>query len=172
MDEVPLLLVPTEGATDALEAQLRAALARLPGPEAVIAGVGADVAALPAAGPACRQARDEVEIGRRLPMGDPVVRFADVAADVLLLRSPDIAALLAGRLAPLATRPELLQTLRTYLECGMSARETARRLYLHPNTVPYRLKVVEQLLGRGLSTVASDPVTVLGLRALAMAAAP
>jgi hypothetical protein len=172
MDEFPLLLVPAEGGTEALEAQLRAALDHLPGPEAVIAGVGAEVAALPAAGPACRQARDALEIGRRLAIDDPVVRFADVAADVLLLRNPDVAALLAGRLAPLATRPELLQTLRTYLECGMSARETARRLYLHPNTVPYRLKVVEQCLGRELSTVAADPVTVLGLRALAMGAAP
>jgi len=43
---------------------------------------------------------------------------------------------------------DLLQTLEAYLDCRESLRETARRLYVHPNTVKYRLRRVQQIMGR------------------------
>jgi hypothetical protein len=43
--------------------------------------------------------------------------------------------------------PELLATLWAYLDNGRSLEGTARELYVHPNTVRYRLKRITELLG-------------------------
>lgn len=42
---------------------------------------------------------------------------------------------------------ELLETLRCYLDTGRSLEATARELFVHPNTVRYRLKKVTELIG-------------------------
>ncbi|MEZ7131353.1 PucR family transcriptional regulator [Nonomuraea sp. AD125B] len=47
---------------------------------------------------------------------------------------------------PLAGTP-LLDTLATYLEQGTSLEATARLLFVHPNTVRYRLKKITELTG-------------------------
>jgi DNA-binding PucR family transcriptional regulator len=41
--------------------------------------------------------------------------------------------------------PSLVETLTTYLEQGSSLEATARLLFVHPNTVRYRLKRVAEL---------------------------
>jgi DNA-binding PucR family transcriptional regulator len=41
----------------------------------------------------------------------------------------------------------LLDTLRTYYECGASVAKTAEKLFLHRNSVRYRLDRVRALLG-------------------------
>jgi hypothetical protein len=43
--------------------------------------------------------------------------------------------------------PELLTTLWAYLDNGRSLEATARELFVHPNTVRYRLKRITELLG-------------------------
>ena len=43
--------------------------------------------------------------------------------------------------------PELLNTLWAYLDNGRSLEATARELFVHPNTVRYRLKRITELLG-------------------------
>ncbi len=40
----------------------------------------------------------------------------------------------------------LLETLRVYLECGRNKTLTAQRLFLHPNSVKYRLKQINDIL--------------------------
>jgi DNA-binding PucR family transcriptional regulator len=47
----------------------------------------------------------------------------------------------------LIRRPELLQTLRTYLETGRDRRRTAQLLHLHPNSVDNRLRRCADLSG-------------------------
>ncbi len=42
---------------------------------------------------------------------------------------------------------ELLETLGTYLESGRSLETTARELFVHPNTVRYRLKKISEIIG-------------------------
>lgn len=42
---------------------------------------------------------------------------------------------------------ELLETLTTYLESGRSLETTARSLFVHPNTVRYRLKRISEIIG-------------------------
>ena len=49
---------------------------------------------------------------------------------------------------PLSTNsPELLETLSTYLDNGRSLESTARALFVHPNTVRYRLKRISEIIG-------------------------
>ncbi len=43
--------------------------------------------------------------------------------------------------------PELLETLSAYLDTGRSLEATARELFVHPNTVRYRLKRISEIIG-------------------------
>ncbi|MGW4378331.1 PucR family transcriptional regulator [Kitasatospora sp. NPDC004531] len=54
---------------------------------------------------------------------------------------------LAAKLAPLADRPELLDTLRAFLTHHLDRRRTAAHLLVHPNTVDYRLRRTAALTG-------------------------
>lgn len=49
------------------------------------------------------------------------------------------------------TLEELRNTLKVFLECQCSIAETSNRLYLHRNTVRYRIKKCESILGKELS---------------------
>ena len=53
----------------------------------------------------------------------------------------------AFRLLDEKEREELLHTLQTYFQCNMSRSECAAKLYVHPNTIRYRLKKVENITG-------------------------
>lgn len=62
-------------------------------------------------------------------------------------------ALLERYVAPLAgggSGAELAATVRTYLACGMHVERTAERLFVHQNTVRYRLARFEELTGANL----------------------
>ena len=62
-------------------------------------------------------------------------------------------ALCARYLEPLAggsSASELMATLRAYLACGMHVESTAERLFVHQNTVRYRLARFEELTGASL----------------------
>ena len=56
-------------------------------------------------------------------------------------------ALVQGVYLVLAAEPTLLQTLATFLERTPSLEATARALFVHPNTVRYRLRRVTELTG-------------------------
>jgi DNA-binding PucR family transcriptional regulator len=53
----------------------------------------------------------------------------------------------------------LLETLRAYVEGGFNQRTAAHLAFLHPNTVAYRLRKIEQRLGVSLE----DPTLRLEL---------
>ena len=46
--------------------------------------------------------------------------------------------------------PELLETLYMYFECGNSTELTAQKLYIHKNTIKYRLNRIQELTGMDL----------------------
>ncbi|MEV6973207.1 helix-turn-helix domain-containing protein [Kitasatospora sp. NPDC093806] len=54
---------------------------------------------------------------------------------------------LAALLAPLAGRPELLETLRAFQAGGFDRRRAAALPRVHPNTVDYRLRKATALTG-------------------------
>lgn len=92
----------------------------------------------------------------------------DVLLEYHLTRHDESSSALAALLDPLDERPELLQTVRIFLEEQHDRRRTARRLALHPNTVDNRLARVAELTGldpsspRGVTLL----VTALALRDL------
>lgn len=55
----------------------------------------------------------------------------------------------------LARSPDLLATAVTYLACDQDVRAAGRRLVIHPNTVRYRLRKVEALLGARIGAAAT-----------------
>ncbi|MGG3901094.1 PucR family transcriptional regulator, partial [Heyndrickxia faecalis] len=57
-------------------------------------------------------------------------------------------------------RESLLQTLSVFLETNCQISETSKRLYVHRNTVVYRIEKCRELLGKNLK----DPDTNLQLR--------
>ena len=79
----------------------------------------------------------------RLVTSEDLVAERALAGDVLARR-----ALVAHVYAPLAEAgPELLDTLTALLDQGGSIEGTARVLFVHPNTVRYRLRRVLDLTG-------------------------
>ena len=90
-----------------------------------------------------------------------IYQLDDVPIEVSLLRSPDLANLLALRLAPLSgSGAPLFDTLRTYLDTVQDRRRTARILSIHPNTLDYRLRRIKELTG--LSPTAPRDIQTLG----------
>jgi hypothetical protein len=94
---------------------------------------------------------------RSLPDGaSGVVVFGDQPVAALVAGAPTLSAelaqvLLAGVLAlPLAEREILLSTLEAWYAQGGSAKNAGKNLYVHPNTVRYRLRRIEDLTGRDL----------------------
>ncbi|TDD71131.1 PucR family transcriptional regulator [Actinomadura darangshiensis] len=76
----------------------------------------------------------------------------------------------ARRLAPLlrarpAQRYRLAETLLTCLECGFNATEVSGHLHLHPQTVRYRLRQLEELFGDDMHATSDRLELHMALRA-------
>lgn len=94
-----------------------------------------------------RQVNELLDLAAEARRGPGLYRFADLAVEYQLNRPGLGRAALLSRLRPLQDHPELLDTLRSYIELGFNAKATARALYVHQNTVRYRLKRVADLVG-------------------------
>jgi DNA-binding PucR family transcriptional regulator len=88
--------------------------------------------------------------------------LASVPAPVLL----SFTERLLGPLADYDARhnAELLATLRSFLACDGSWSACASRMYVHVNTVRYRIGRIEALTGRDLSALADRVDFFLALR--------
>jgi DNA-binding PucR family transcriptional regulator len=78
-------------------------------------------------------------------------------------------------LAPLASTasgPEIVATLRTYLACGMHVERAAERLFIHPNTLRYRLSRFEKLTGANLRDAVVVAELWWALEAAALSGSP
>ncbi|MFG2723411.1 PucR family transcriptional regulator [Streptomyces sp. NPDC048416] len=131
------------------------------------AGAGVRLAAAGASGAddvprAARLTSEVVRISAARGARPAVHRLDDVLLEYHLSRPSEGSARIAALLAPLASRPELVETLRTHLEQRQDRRATARVLSLHPNSVDNRLARAQELSGLDLA----DPRDV----ALALAA--
>ncbi|MFE5476370.1 PucR family transcriptional regulator [Nocardia sp. NPDC056541] len=89
------------------------------------------------------------------PLGMVVAAAPLEAARMVDLRLHEVLAL------PHDDRHRLLETLETWFAAGGSAATTGESLYLHANTVRYRLRHIEKLTGRSLT----DPAAVRDLGA-------
>jgi sugar diacid utilization regulator len=108
-----------------------------------------------------------------------VVTSDEVASHELLLASVPGSVLRSFRerlLGPLLTydeqhRAELLPTLREFLDCSGSWNACAAKMYVHVNTVRYRIRRIEELTGRDLSSLDDRVDFFLALRMRLTAAA-
>ncbi|MER6578990.1 helix-turn-helix domain-containing protein [Nonomuraea sp. NPDC001023] len=112
---------------------------------------------LAAAATSLRWAREALELSGRgvLPRG--LLRCADHMATLVVFKDEELVGAMAqARLAPLAhLRPaqqdRLAETLLAWLRHGRGAGEVAARLHVHPQTVRYRLRQLEELYGDQLA---------------------
>lgn len=157
-----LLLADAPGLDEALT---RAA--RRPGiPPGLVLGLGEPRPRLGEAGGSCREALAALEAGLRMGADRVVVHFERVIPEVLLIGNPlDAGRLVDTVLTPLRPSPVLIETLRTYLACGLSVRLTAQHLSIHENTVSYRLRRILRLLDLDAPSRLLRPDVLLALRA-------
>jgi sugar diacid utilization regulator len=99
------------------------------------------------------EAREAAEIALRSGLADRVVVFDDVLIDHVLRSNPHAARIIEDALGPLRAYDErrstaLVETLRTYLDTGLSVTRSAQALSVHANTVVYRLDRIRELTGR------------------------
>lgn len=95
------------------------------------------------------------------PHGNLITRYRDVAVAALCTADSEHAtAFVNSILGPLAANDDvtsrLATTLETYLRENRSRTRAAEHLRVHPNTISYRVRQAEELLGRTSSTNALD----------------
>ena len=103
--------------------------------------------------------RELVDLARSLRMQPRLYRTGDLALEYQLSRPGPGRSRLRSVIAPLDAFPELMHTLRTFVASEANRRASAKSLFVHPNTVDYRLKRIEQLTG-------VDPLSSAGLMSL------
>jgi hypothetical protein len=139
-----------------------------------ISAPAAGVAALAGALHEAESARRLAELRASGPASAAVsvVTSDEVASHELLMASVPGAVLRSFRerlLGPLLAyderhRAELLSTLREFLACSGSWNACAARMYVHVNTVRYRIRRIEELTGRDLSSLDDQVDFFLAMR--------
>jgi purine catabolism regulator len=120
---------------------------------------------------AARQARWALETVHQGTSG--LARYGN-DGDALLPRTLSEARLAAERiLEPVLAYDrehgtELLRTLQTYLQCDRSPKQAAQLLFVHNQTVNYRISRIEELTGRSMRSTGDISELWFGLRALAL----
>jgi hypothetical protein len=112
-------------------------------------------------------AREAVDISAVLADSDRRCRVAfseEITLDILVGSHDGLRQRLAERVADVASRPDLWETLREFYQADLDRGRTARRLGVHRSTLDYRLNRVEQLAG-------ISPTSVQGILLFATARA-
>jgi hypothetical protein len=124
------------------------------------------------AGRSLRWARDALALAHRgiLP-SDQLLWCSDHLAELMIFRDEELlSAFVERRLAPLAQlrdgqRDAMTDTLLAWLQLDKSASDVAARLHVHPQTVRYRLRRLEELFGAQLRDPAVRFELEIALRA-------
>lgn len=116
-----------------------------------------------------RQAVDTLTLGDRLGVDTPVLRYEDLRPFHLLARDPQALAevvddVLGGLAAARGGDGPLLDTIEAYVAESGNVTATARRLYLTPRAVTYRISTIAKLTGRDLTAPEDRFVLELGVR--------
>lgn len=155
-------LVLVCGGTGPSDLALRQLVQSLPD-RAVV--VGPTVADLPAAAAALQETLGALAAVRAWPDAPRPVRSSDLLAERVALGEAQAREQLVEEVyKPLAAAGgDLLATAAAYLEGGGSVEGTGRTMFLHPNTVRYRLRKLNDLLGYDLTTPRDALVVRLAL---------
>ena len=128
-------------------AVLAAALEPLFGPGALV--LGPEVSEISEAHKSAKAALAGFAVVRAWPKAPRPIAADELLAERALAGDMLAKSTLVQKIyRPLAEHsPELLETLGCYLETGRSLESTARELFVHPNTVRYRLKRISEIIG-------------------------
>jgi sugar diacid utilization regulator len=126
---------------------------------------------LPSVATAYAEARDAVEVADRLGIRGRAVGLDDVLVDHMLLASEHAQRLLLNAMEELADYDrrhgsDLVATLQTYVDTRFNLTKSGEELFVHPNTVAYRLGRINELTGRDPYDVEDLLVLWLGLKTL------
>ena len=141
-----------EPAPAELAESLRSRIRPYVGPVSI--GLGPLCTAVTEYGDAYRLAAGALDLVQQAGQRDRVVAIGDLGIYRLLLqvkRPEELIDFMQSVLRPLyeydgRRDTTLVETLRAFLGCGFSAAATAEALFVHPNTVSYRLRRIEELL--------------------------
>lgn len=147
-----------EQAITAVQTAMRLALPEL----SVSVGVGRVVPGIDDIPRSYREAEQALQLIRRFGGRDKVTHFRDLGAARLLFQVDDPSELIdfaRQRLGDVLVYDQqhdgiLMEAIEAYLRSEQSVPRAAERLGLHPNTLRYRLRRAEELLGGPLSDVA------------------
>ena len=125
---------------------------------AVLDAIGRSTGATAVAGIACRRGRDELPAAheearavlatvRRLGRPPGAYRVDDVLLELAVSGEVSVAEHLAALLDPLAGGHDLVATLEGWFAAGGNRRAAAAALFVHPNTLDYRLGRITALTG-------------------------
>lgn len=135
----------------ALASEVRAVCQRFLGKKDVLVGVGGVARSLGDLPLSYSQARAAIKVAQCLADGRTEVAFDDMGVYRLLWGIPYTPEVrrYVEMVLPRAGECEanVLDTLEVYLECQKSVSKASRRLYVHPNTVKYRVKKAREFWG-------------------------
>lgn len=112
-----------------------------------------------------QEAKVALELGKLIQPSNKIPYFADLGMARLLF-SHDWQELQEFYLETFRDLrdPELMETLETYISHGCDLKTTAKALFLHPNSLRYRLKKIEELLERDLEELETRVDLVVALK--------
>lgn len=118
-------------------------------------GIGSVVERLEEIRKSYNEAELVVNLLKNFYFEEKVYEYAKLGAYKVIWESQNQESAIAfsnNMLEPLITYDELndtdlMECLKTYIECNSSIKETSDRLYLHKNTINYKLKKIESILG-------------------------
>jgi DNA-binding PucR family transcriptional regulator len=140
-------------------------------PVEVSLGVSSYHQGLSSVAAAYNEARDAVEVADRLGIRGRAVGLDDVLVDQMLHASGDAQRLLLNAMQALVDydvrhSSDLVATLQTYVNTRFNLTKSGALLFVHPNTVVYRLRRIHELTGRDPHDVEDLLVLWLGLKTL------
>ena len=150
-------LVALAGTTQDEERIARLLTPHFGGGPVVVGPLASDSASIP---PACAVAVSAYGVARAWPDAPRPVAADDLLPERALAGEDRARGQLVADLEAVLADPDLRQTLEVHLESRTSLEGTARALFVHPNTVRYRLRRIEALTGRS----PGEPRDALALR--------
>lgn len=152
-----LLIRETDGMSDEETAEYAEALIgtmESEGTDGVSAGIGQNAEDLNGLRESCRQAYDALETGLRFHRNDQVYIYNRLMLErILECISPEKRKEIGGILFPPGAPPlsdEILETVRVFFQNDLNLTAASRQLFIHRNTLNYRLDKVKKDYGLDL----------------------
>jgi sugar diacid utilization regulator len=170
--DVVALLEPGQTGRREVDEALRLVVGSTAATGAMAAGLGRMCHGLGDYADSYAEARMALNLARRRPQAGEVLSPADLGFYGLVGRAStreSLESMVASALGPLleadaAGASEYVKTLDAYLASDRRLEKTANDLYVHPNTVRYRLTKIQEMLGVSLRDVEERFLLELALR--------